>query len=46
MLIKNIFFVKKGIAAKAFMKNIQEGNVRKLRNQINKRTVKILKHAN
>lgn len=38
--VKYIFMVKKGMAEKAFIKNIQLGNTNKIKKQIEKGTVK------
>lgn len=37
---KGVMFSKKGMATKAFVKNLAEGNLKKLQQQIKKGTVK------
>jgi hypothetical protein len=38
-----IVLIKKGMAAKAFIKNCNEGNIKKIEKQIKKGTVKVSK---
>lgn len=38
-----VYFIKKGMAAKAFVNNMQTGNTKKLSAQIKKGTVKVHK---
>ena len=40
--LKQIIFAKKGMACKAMIKNMKEGNTEKLKKQIDKGTVKVI----